>query len=131
MAYDRSGRAPDGSLDPKRLFIAKIMHMANIGGGGGSIDLRKRADDLYQTMVTGESHGGWKIKGAKGKESEEDVKVDPGKKIKDTDVDFGMRRRSANLSDVYRPKVTPTMKEGGLVRGAGCAQRGRGRGKMV
>jgi len=54
-----------------------------------------------------------------------------GSRIKDEDVDFGMRRRSASLSDAYRPKVTPTMKEGGLVRGAGKAQRGRGRGKMV
>jgi hypothetical protein len=73
----------------------------------------------------------FKYKGAGGSAKGDDAGVDAGSRVKDEDVDFGMRRRSANLSDVYRPKVTPTMKEGGLVRGAGCAQRGRGRGKMV
>jgi hypothetical protein len=130
MIYDKSGRAADGSLDPLRKKVATMMHMMTIGGGGGP-DTRKIADDLYQTMLTGESHGGWKIKGAKGKESDEDTGVKDGSRIKSEDVDFGMKRRAASLSDVYRPKVTPTMKEGGLVRGAGCAQRGRGRGKMV
>lgn len=130
MAYDKSGRAADGSLDPLRKKVATMMHMMTIGGDGGS-DTRKIADDLYQTMLTGEPHGGWKIKNAKGSGGDEDAKVKDGSRIKDEDVDFGMRRRAASLSDVYRPKVTPTMKEGGLVRGAGCAQRGRGRGKMV
>jgi hypothetical protein len=130
MAYDKSGRAADGSIDPLRRRIAGWMHLLNMGGGFGS-NLRKIGDSLYQTMVTGEPHGGWKIKNAKGSGGDEDTKVKDGSRIKDEDVDFGMRRRAASLSDVYRPKVTPTMKEGGLVRGAGCAQRGRGRGKMV
>jgi hypothetical protein len=73
----------------------------------------------------------FKYKAAGGSPKEDDAGVEPGKKIKDADVDFGMGGKQRNLSDVYRPKVTPTMKEGGLVRGAGCAQRGRGRGKMV
>ena len=101
-------------------------------GGGGDRNTRKMADDLYQTMKTGEATGGWKIKGAKGAGEDSGGGEGGGGGI--TDVDYS---RSGERRDV-RPRVgsrlseeTKNMKEGGLVRGAGCAQRGRGRGKMV
>jgi len=131
MAYDKSGRAADGSLDPKRKLVAGIMHAMNIGGGGGSLNLRKIGDDLYQTMITGEGKGGWKIKGAKGG-SDDDATPTPGG-IADVDYSSTGERRSVTprVASRLASEEKKTMKEGGLVRGAGCAQRGRGRGKMV
>lgn len=66
--------------------------------------------------------------GGKGGEDEEKVK---GKPPEDKDIDFPVRRVQASMADIYRPRVQKTFKEGGLVRGAGKAQRGRGRGKMI
>ncbi len=128
MAYDKSGRSSDGSLDPLRSLVAGIMHVGSGGSGGAST--RQIADDLYQTMSTGQPHGGWSVKTAKGG-GDGDNSGNGGKKDDTEDIDFPIKTRSRSLTDTYRPKVKPTMNEGGLVRGAGCAQRGRGRGKMV
>lgn len=72
----------------------------------------------------------FKQSGGGGGASEDDGgnKKPPG--IKDIDYPINTRKKSS-LADIYKPKVQSTMKEGGLVRGAGKAQRGRGRGKMV
>lgn len=130
MAYDKSGRAPDGSLDPTRRLVAGIMHMAAIGGG--TKNLRQIGDDLYQTMVTGESHGGWKIKNSEDKKSSGGGPSGAGG-IKDVDYSGTGERveKTPRVGSRLAVEESKNMREGGLVRGAGCAQRGRGRGKMV
>lgn len=130
MAYDKSGRAADGSLDPLRKKVATMMHMMTIGGGGGS-DTRKIADDLYQTMKTGEATGGWKIKGSGGSGDGESSGGGGGRI---TDVDYSPSGERQDIAPRVRSRLSEEakkMNEGGLVRGAGCAQRGHGRGKMV
>jgi hypothetical protein len=132
MAYDKSGRAPDGSIDPTRRLVAGIMHLSSIGSGSSGVDWRKKADDLYQTMVTGKSHGDWKFKGSKEKKDDDEGAPVAGG-IKDVDYSGTGERvnKVPRVGSRLAAKESSNMKEGGLVRGAGCAQRGRGRGKMV
>lgn len=135
--YDKSGRAADGSLDPLREDVETIMHLLTIGGGGNS-KTRQMADDLYRSMKTGKDTGGWKVEKAIGKKDDGD-KDDGGKKDDGgiDDVDYGMDGKLKKTPLRVKPvsdflfKREKTMKNGGLVRGAGKAQRGRGRGKMV
>lgn len=135
--YDKSGRADDGSLDPLRKDVSTIMHFLTIGGGGSS-NTRQIADDLYRSMKTGKGTGGWEVEKATGKkdDGEDD---DGGKNDKGgiEDVDYGMDGKPKTSMLRVKPvsdllfKKEKTMKNGGLVRGCGVAQRGRGRGKMV
>lgn len=102
---------------------------------------------------------GGKGGGNKGDKDGKDNGKNNGKKTEVYDVDFNMKgkmrppppkpptkgdlvkdvigdTRNPNRFKMGRdviPKlnVKKTMKQGGLVRGAGCAQRGRGKGKMV
>lgn len=134
--YDKSGRADDGSLDPLREDVSTIMHFLTINGGGSS-NTRQIADDLYRSMKTGKGTGGWEVEKATGKK--DDGEDDGGKKDDGgiDDVDYGMDGKLKKTPLRVKPvsdflfKREKTMKNGGLVRGAGKAQRGRGRGKMV
>ena len=136
--YDKSGRASDGSLDPLRGDVSTIMHFLTIGGGGSS-KTRQIADDLYQSMKTKEGVGGWQVEKAQNKKDDnEDGGKDDGKKNDGiVDVDYGMdgKQNGVNLRvkpvEALQKSKVKTMKNGGLVRGCGVAQRGRGRGKMV
>lgn len=126
--YNKSGVAEDGSVDPLRKRVGNIMHIFSLLGPG-VVD-REMADDLYQTRLTGEPHGIWRKVGAgNGGKEEEDggKKKPPGIK----DIDFPVKRRQASMADIYKPKVQKTLKNGGVVRGCGAAQRGKTRGKMV
>lgn len=158
--YDKFGVAKDGSVNPLRKKVSGIMHMLAMGAPPGAVT-REKADDLYRAMKTGESYGGWKVTGGKGggnKDDKDDGK-DNGKKTEVYDVDFNMKgemrpppskppTKGDLVKDVIGDTRDPnkfkmgrnvipnlstgkTMKQGGLVRGAGCAQRGRGKGKMV
>ena len=130
--YNKSGIASDGSIDPKRKMVSGIMHVFGFLPGDNS-KLRKLGDDLYQSMVTGENVGGWKSTGGGGKDGEEEEGKSKLPPIKDIDYPTKSAKdnRKPTLGDIYRPKVKQTFNEGGLVRGAGKAERGRGRGKMV
>lgn len=141
--YDKFGIGPHGQVDPKRRLVSSIIGMA-----GGN---RKSADWLYTALKGGLSGGG-------NKEDKDDGK-DKGKKTEVYDVDFSMKgemrpppakppTKGERVEDLIGdtrdpsrfkmgrdviPKLSTgkTMKQGGLVRGTGCAQRGRGKGKMV
>lgn len=66
--------------------------------------------------------------GKSGDEADEKTKIKPPGE----DIDMPIRRRKqANMSEVYKPKVQKTFKDGGIVRGCGIAQRGRTRGRIV
>lgn len=117
--YNKSGVSSDGSIDPLRKEVAGLMHL--FSGGGGS--LRQMGDDLYKTMKTGEGVGGWTVSEADGAPDGEDKKKKPPGF---NDIDYKLKDKSA----LHRVKPTQ-MNSGGLVRGAGKAERGRGRGKMV
>lgn len=106
-------------------FMGKFIPVSDfkkVGGGGG---------------------GGGKGDG-NGKDEEDEDKKD---KVKNRvpgirDVDFSMEGKISRTNplaprgdkeDNFSRPIEPIkkMKSGGLVRGAGCAQRGRGKGKMV
>lgn len=115
--YNKSGVASDGSIDPLRGMVAGLMHVL-AGPGVNSSGFRKIGDDLYQSMKTGEDVGGWKSSGAAS--GSDDNKKSSGPGIKDIDYKVSVGR------------VKPTnLNAGGIVRGGGKAERGRGRGKMV
>lgn len=117
-------------------FGEELMDMFNItdprqgvGGGGMMIGRGMNGEPGIQMMGKFVPFSEFKqVGGGGGGDEEEDVKKKPPG-IKD--IDFPVKRGKQSMADVYRPKVQKTFKEGGLVRGAGCAQRGRGRGKMV
>ena len=137
--YNKFGVAKDGSANDLRKQVSGIMHMFAIGAPPGSIT-REKADELYRAMKTGKSYGGWTVTGGggggkgdgNGKDEEDEDKED---KVKNRvpgirDIDFSMEGKMSRTNPLRRPGEK-TMKSGGLVRGAGCAQRGRGKGKMV
>ena len=149
--YDKFGIAKDGSVNPLRKRVSTIMHMFAIGAPPGVIT-REKADELYRAMKTGKSYGGWTVTGGggggkgdgNGKDEEDEDKKD---KVKNRvpgirDIDFSMEGKISRTNplaprgdkeDKFSRPIEPIkkMKSGGLVRGAGCAQRGRGKGKMV
>ena len=140
--YDKFGIGKGGEVDPLRRMVQSI--------SGG----REAADALY-SFIKGSGKGG----GKKEEEDDKDNGKNNGKKTEVYDVDFSMKgemrpppakppTKGERVEDLIGdtrdpsrfkmgrnviPKLSTgkTMKQGGLVRGAGCAQRGRGKGKMV
>ena len=108
------------------------------GGGGGKSDGNGK-DDEDDDKEDGKGNG----KGNNGGITDVDFNMQgelrkpktpttKGEKIENLIGDTRNPNRFKMGRDVI-PKlnVKKTMKQGGLVRGAGCAQRGRGKGKMV
>lgn len=136
--YDKFGISKEGEPNKLRSIIGGIMHIGSLGGAG---DFRQMGDDLYRAMKTGKSQGGWNVTGGgkgDGKdEGKDDGENDGVKKVRPTftDIDYTMKGaiRKKPIYTGKKPENEPghTMKAGGLVRGAGKAERGRGRGKMV
>lgn len=140
--YDKFGVAKDGSVNDLRKTVSNIMHVFGLGAPSGTIS-RETADSLYRTMKEGGSYGGWTGGKASGGKEDEEGKEDGGAgsdKRKDIDIDFNMKgelrkakvpggpnRVGSKLSALESQR----MNKGGMVRGCGQAQRGRGRGKMV
>jgi hypothetical protein len=101
-----------------------------VGGGGMMIGRGINGEPGVQIMGHFVPFSKFKESGS-GSAGAGDDSGTGGKKDAPEDIDFPVKTRSRSLADTYRPKVKPTMNEGGLVRGAGKAQRGHGRGKMV
>lgn len=138
MAKDNKfGISKDGSANDLRKQVSGIMHMFAIGAPPGSIT-REKADELYRAMKTGKSYGGWTVTGSggggkgdgNGKDEEDEDKDKKRRAPGIRDIDFSMEGKMSRINPLRKPEEK-TMKSGGLVRGAGCAQRGRGKGKMV
>lgn len=137
--YDKFGVAKDGSVNPLREKVSTIMHMLSLASSPGFIT-REKADDLYRAIKTGKSHGGWKVTGSmagfggkgdgNGKDEEDEDNDKKRRAPGIRDIDFSMEGKMSRINPLRKPEEK-TMKSGGLVRGAGCAQRGRGKGKMV
>ena len=147
--YNKFGISKDGSANDLRKQVSGIMHMFAIGAPPGSIT-REKADELYRAMKTGKSYGGWTVTGGggggkgdgNGKDEEDEDKDKKRRAPGIRDVDFSMEGKISRTNplaprgdkeDEFLHLIEPIkkMKSGGLVRGAGCAQRGRGKGKMV
>lgn len=134
--YNKFGISKDGSANDLRKQVSGIMHMFAIGAPPGAIT-REKADELYRAMKTGKSYGGWTVTGfgggkgdGNGKDEEDEDKDKKRRAPGIRDIDFSMEGKMSRINPLRKPEEK-TMKSGGLVRGAGCAQRGRGKGKMV
>lgn len=152
--YNEYGVDKFGNVDPTRQMVHDMVGLFPSHGGTGT---REMADDLYSWMKKNKGggedddgkddgkgdgkggRGGWPpIKdinfGMDGKPTYTNPikKFNKQKAIEDQigDPRDPERRRIGN-SKISRALAAPTMKDGGVVRGAGKALRGRGRGKMV
>lgn len=130
--YDKFGVAPSGEVDPTRKLVSTM-----IGLQGGN---RELADWLYTVMKKdgsggkGKGNGDGMVRDDKDKDKKRQA---PGIR----DIDFSMKGEMIKTNPLaprgdkdlgmVRPDPIKKMKSGGLVRGAGCAKRGRGKGKMV
>lgn len=153
--YNKYGVDKFGNVDPTRRMVHDMVGLFPSHGGLGT---RKMADDLYSWMRKNKDGGkddgnddgkddGKNNKNAGGRSPIRDVdfsmegkptytrpikKFDKGKAIEDVIGDpRDPDRFKIGKSAISKAAIAPTMKDGGVVRGAGCAQRGRGRGKIV
>jgi hypothetical protein len=159
--YDKFGVGKDGSVNKLRKRVSGIMHIFSLLGPGAvnreMADDLYRTMKTGKSYGMWTSTGGGK--GGNKEEDDKDNGKGNGKGGGIGDVDFNMKgemrpppakpptkgeRVEDLIGDTRDPSrfkmgrnVIPdlptgkTMKQGGLVRGAGCAQRGRGKGKMV
>lgn len=152
--YDKFGIGKDGKVDPLRRMIHGI-----VGMGGSGASAKPVADELY-SWIKGAGKGGGKKEEDDDKDNGKGNGKGNGNNSGNGggigDVDFNMKgemrppppTKGENVSELIGDTRDPnkfkmgrnvipnlstgkTMKQGGLVRGAGCAQRGRGKGKMV
>lgn len=149
--YNEIGVDKKGNVDPVRKMVHEMVGLLNVGGGTGT---RAMADDLYSWMKKNKGDGKDDDKKGQNSGGRPPIKdVDFGMDGKPTytnplkkfDKDEAIKDLIGDPRDPNRFKmgkgIIPknplkvsggtTMKQGGLVRGAGCAQRGRGKGKMV
>lgn len=143
--YNKYGIDAFGNADPMRVMVHNVVGMMP-----SSSYSRPMADKLYTLMkkdygentknenVVGKGGGRSPIKdvdfGMDGKPeyTKPIKKFDKGKAIKDLIGDpRDPFRAKIGKGEISKVSVVPTMKDGGVVRGAGKALRGRGRGKMV
>lgn len=153
--YNEIGVDKKGNVDPVRKMVHEMVGlMGSPYGGSGT---REMADDLYSWMKKnkgGKDDGKDDDKKGQNSGGRPPIKdVDFGMDGKPTytnplkkfDKDEAIKDLIGDPRDPNRFKMgkgiipknplkvsgATTMKQGGLVRGAGCAQRGRGKGKMV